>query len=87
MGGQGADYAIDPVAPCQGSELRDGIVHRGADAMCTCEFSNILAASACIEAERWWTRVLTRATAACWHCVQTRVSPRVLSSCKLSQEP
>ena len=36
--------------------------------------------------ERWWTSVPTRATAACWHRVGTRVSPRVRSSCRLSRE-
>ena len=31
-------YAIDPVAPRQGCELRDGIVHLGADAMRASDF-------------------------------------------------
>ena len=43
-------------------------------------------ASARTEAEPWWTSVATRATAACWHRVGTRVSPRVQSFCRLSRE-
>ena len=31
---QGPEYTIDPVAPRQGCQLWDGIVHFGADAMC-----------------------------------------------------
>ena len=29
QGGQGPGYAVDPVAPCQGCELRDGVVYLG----------------------------------------------------------
>ena len=47
---------------------------------------NILVTSARTEVEQWWTSVPTRATAACWHRVGTRVSPRVRSSCRLSRE-
>ena len=47
---------------------------------------NILATSARTEAEQWSTSVPTMATAACWHRVGTRVSPRVRSSCRLSRE-
>ena len=42
--------------------------------------------SADTEDERWWTSVPTRATATCCHRVDTRVSPRVRSSCRLSRE-
>ena len=38
QGGQGPAYAMDAVAPRQGSELRDGIVHLSADAMCASTF-------------------------------------------------
>ena len=48
-------------------------------------FQNILVASAGTEAQQWQTSVLTRATAACWHRVGTRVSLMVWSSCRLSR--
>ena len=38
QGGQGPGYAVDPVAPCQGCELRDGVVYLGAYAVRACDF-------------------------------------------------
>ena len=35
QGGQGLGYAVDPVAPCQGCELRDRVVYLGAYAVRT----------------------------------------------------
>ena len=87
QGGQGPGYALDRVAPCQGCELRDGVVYLKAYAVRAGDFQeNILVTSARTEAERWWTGVPTRATAVCWQRVGTRVSLRVPSSCRLSCE-
>ena len=42
QGGQGPRYAMDPVAPRQCRELRDGIMHIGADAMSAGNFGEYL---------------------------------------------
>ena len=85
-GGQGPGYAVDPVAPCKGCKLRDGVVYLGAYAVRTGDFLGHPGDLGRTKAERLWTSVPGGATAVCWHRVGTPVSHRVRSICRLSRE-
>ena len=84
QGGKGPWY--DPVAPCQVTNPGTGHCTSGKMPCAPAITQNILVASARTEAERWWRSVPTRATAACWHRVGTRVSPGARWSCGLCWE-
>ena len=82
---QGPGYDIDPVAPCQGCKLWDGIVHFGADAM---RAGNVREHPGGLGAHRGRAVVDEGAHQGhrCLHHVGTRVIPRFWSSCRLSRE-